>query len=352
MADVSPKLARAFLDISATHYPEVRALGLWLRRVHPPALCMVVMVACGSARVPAAGLCTRQADATAAPRSAPAALRPGPDAAHSCGASGAAVQRLGMFLILDAPSLFGMLWRAIQSFVDPKTYTKIRSGRPATPRPGLQRTPALASARPALCGGGGRAAPHALGAASEAPALRPAAEVSQPDAPRPAFHARRFVPYDPQSPKSQLRATLGQLCDAHTADWLVTEMAENRDHKKVRAFARAPTGPTPASLPRGRGGGGGHAAQGGGQPCVFLRCARDRAATWLAGRVPRVPRACILLQLPLKTYSMSHIHSSASKGDLAPLPEGQHDVRGSRALLHTYVSSPAVLEPQATVQPK
>ncbi|KAG2451320.1 hypothetical protein HYH02_003925 [Chlamydomonas schloesseri] len=56
MADVNPKLAKLFLDISAEHYPE----------------------------------------------------------------------RLGMFMIVDAPSLFGLLWKAIQSFVDPKTYKKIR----------------------------------------------------------------------------------------------------------------------------------------------------------------------------------------------------------------------------------
>ncbi|KXZ55527.1 hypothetical protein GPECTOR_2g1076 [Gonium pectorale] len=56
MADVNPKLAKLFLDISAEYYPE----------------------------------------------------------------------RLGLFLVVDAPSLFGMLWRAISGFVDPKTYKKIR----------------------------------------------------------------------------------------------------------------------------------------------------------------------------------------------------------------------------------
>ncbi|GIL52537.1 hypothetical protein Vafri_8378 [Volvox africanus] len=35
-------------------------------------------------------------------------------------------ERLGLFLVVDAPSLFGMLWRAISHFVDPKTYKKIR----------------------------------------------------------------------------------------------------------------------------------------------------------------------------------------------------------------------------------
>ncbi|GLC70756.1 hypothetical protein PLESTF_001030000 [Pleodorina starrii] len=56
MADVNPKLAKLFLDISAEHYPE----------------------------------------------------------------------RLGLFLVVDAPSLFGLLWKAISHFVDPKTYKKIR----------------------------------------------------------------------------------------------------------------------------------------------------------------------------------------------------------------------------------
>ncbi|KAG1671148.1 hypothetical protein FOA52_005402 [Chlamydomonas sp. UWO 241] len=35
-------------------------------------------------------------------------------------------ERLGAFILLDAPPLFTMLWKAIQSFVDPKTYKKIR----------------------------------------------------------------------------------------------------------------------------------------------------------------------------------------------------------------------------------
>ncbi|GFR48901.1 hypothetical protein Agub_g10849 [Astrephomene gubernaculifera] len=56
MADVNPKLAKLFLDISAEHYPE----------------------------------------------------------------------RLGLFLVVDAPALFGLLWKAISAFVDPKTYKKIR----------------------------------------------------------------------------------------------------------------------------------------------------------------------------------------------------------------------------------
>ena len=37
-------------------------------------------------------------------------------------------ERLALFVIVDAPSLFGMLWRAISTFVDPKTYNKIRCG--------------------------------------------------------------------------------------------------------------------------------------------------------------------------------------------------------------------------------
>eukprot|EP00955_Chlamydomonas_euryale_P066326 359517-Chlamydomonas_euryale.AAC.15 len=35
-------------------------------------------------------------------------------------------ERLGQFVLLDAPPLFSMLWKAIQSFVDPKTHKKIR----------------------------------------------------------------------------------------------------------------------------------------------------------------------------------------------------------------------------------
>ncbi|KAL6759624.1 CRAL-TRIO domain-containing protein [Haematococcus lacustris] len=56
MGDVNPKLAKAFLDISATHYPE----------------------------------------------------------------------RLGLFMVVDAPSLFTLLWNAISSWVDPKTHQKIK----------------------------------------------------------------------------------------------------------------------------------------------------------------------------------------------------------------------------------
>ncbi|GAX74409.1 hypothetical protein CEUSTIGMA_g1857.t1 [Chlamydomonas eustigma] len=35
-------------------------------------------------------------------------------------------ERLGLFLGVDPPSVFSMLWRAIQSFIDPKTYKKIK----------------------------------------------------------------------------------------------------------------------------------------------------------------------------------------------------------------------------------
>eukprot|EP00197_Chlamydomonas_leiostraca_P004614 CAMPEP_0202863814 /NCGR_PEP_ID=MMETSP1391-20130828/4301_1 /ASSEMBLY_ACC=CAM_ASM_000867 /TAXON_ID=1034604 /ORGANISM="Chlamydomonas leiostraca, Strain SAG 11-49" /LENGTH=358 /DNA_ID=CAMNT_0049543487 /DNA_START=136 /DNA_END=1212 /DNA_ORIENTATION=+ len=55
MADVNPKLAKAFLDVAGEHYPE----------------------------------------------------------------------RLGYFLVLDAPTVFSMLWRAIEVFIDRKTHKKI-----------------------------------------------------------------------------------------------------------------------------------------------------------------------------------------------------------------------------------
>lgn len=55
MSDINVKLARAFLDMSADHYPE----------------------------------------------------------------------RLGKFILVDAPTLFDYLWKAIQPWVDPKTRTKI-----------------------------------------------------------------------------------------------------------------------------------------------------------------------------------------------------------------------------------
>jgi len=35
-------------------------------------------------------------------------------------------ERLGQFVLLDAPPVFSMLWKAIKSLVDPKTYAKIR----------------------------------------------------------------------------------------------------------------------------------------------------------------------------------------------------------------------------------
>lgn len=56
MADINPKLAKTFLDVSAEHYPE----------------------------------------------------------------------RLGLFLVVDAPRLFSVLWNAIKYWVDPKTFKKIR----------------------------------------------------------------------------------------------------------------------------------------------------------------------------------------------------------------------------------
>ncbi len=43
-----------------------------------------------------------------------------------CVRVGVLVQRLGLFLVVDAPTLFSVLWQAISAFVDKKTYTKIR----------------------------------------------------------------------------------------------------------------------------------------------------------------------------------------------------------------------------------
>lgn len=150
MGDLNPRLAKAFLDMTAEHYPE----------------------------------------------------------------------RLGLFVIVDAPSLFGVLWKAISQFVDPKTYTKIR-----------------------------------------------------------------FVPFDPNAPKSQLRECLKSACDEDTSKWLVNEMVENRDAKKLKA----------------------------------------------------------------KLYSMKDIHHSASAGNLlASSPDDAHDHRGSKALLRTYSMLPSVLQPQAS----
>lgn len=35
-------------------------------------------------------------------------------------------ERLGLFLILGAPMMFNILWKAISPFIDPKTHHKIR----------------------------------------------------------------------------------------------------------------------------------------------------------------------------------------------------------------------------------
>lgn len=149
VSDANPRLAKAFLDVSAEHYPE----------------------------------------------------------------------RLGLFLLVDAPKLFGVLWKAISGFVDPKTYTKIR-----------------------------------------------------------------FLPYDVKQPKSVLKSFLSEHCNESTAKWLVTEMQENRDSKK----------------------------------------------------------------LALKAYSMTHIHRSASRGDLITKKDDtDHDYRGEDKLLLHFNSAPNLLEPQA-----
>lgn len=149
MADINPALAKAFLDVSATHYPE----------------------------------------------------------------------RLGLFCVVDAPSLFGVLWRAIEKFVDPKTYTKIR-----------------------------------------------------------------FLPFDlKQGPKSSLRQSLESFCTPDMAHWIMEEMVENRDSKKLKS----------------------------------------------------------------KTYNMHEIHQSACQGSLVPLAPPQHDCRGTPQLLGMYRQNPTVLEPLA-----
>lgn len=155
MSDVNPKLAKAFLDVSATHYPE----------------------------------------------------------------------RLGLFILLDTPTLFSALWRAIQAFVDPKTHAKIR-----------------------------------------------------------------FLPYDVKSSHSKLAAELDRVCDPTTKDWLLKEITENRDAKKMS----------------------------------------------------------------MKRYNVVDIHRSASSGKLLAKGEGaeldlDHDNRGTPNLLRMYSQAPGLLEPQALV---
>ncbi len=38
-------------------------------------------------------------------------------------------ERLGLFVIVDAPKLFSVLWKAVRKFVDPKTRRKVGGGR-------------------------------------------------------------------------------------------------------------------------------------------------------------------------------------------------------------------------------
>jgi len=131
-------------------------------------------------------------------------------------------ERLGQFLIMGAPTLFGALWKAVSPFVDRKTYGKIR-----------------------------------------------------------------FLPYDLDSPKSVMREQLEELCDPTTAQWMLTEMQENRDEKKVAS--------------------------------------------------------------KLGKYNMAHIHRAASEGVLlsGASDASIHDFRGHLQLLKAFASSPQLMEPQA-----
>jgi len=132
-------------------------------------------------------------------------------------------ERLGLFLIVDAPSLFSVLWRAISAFVDPKTHEKIR-----------------------------------------------------------------FLPYDLKSPKSLLRQCVTNFCDAEVSSWLITEIAENRDNKKVKH----------------------------------------------------------------KAYNLENLRRMARSGELRMETQQQddktHDLRGSRKLLNLIASSPSIIAPPNT----
>eukprot|EP00798_Chlamydomonas_sp_ICE-L_P021194 gene21194-28097_t len=82
-------------------------------------------------------------------------------------------ERLGLFMVIAAPSLFNVLWTAIKPFVDVKTYNKIR-----------------------------------------------------------------FLPYDAttsseQAKGSKLRGELAKHLDSKTLEWMMKEMAENRDSKRT-----------------------------------------------------------------------------------------------------------------------
>lgn len=85
-------------------------------------------------------------------------------------------ERLGMFLIVDAPRVFNTLWSAIESWVDPKTKQKIR-----------------------------------------------------------------FVSYDTSPTSSPLREEMQQHFSPGTTNWLLAEMAQNRDKRVAKTKAHCQT---------------------------------------------------------------------------------------------------------------
>ncbi|KAG2501691.1 hypothetical protein HYH03_000193 [Edaphochlamys debaryana] len=191
MADVNPKLAKLFLDISAEHYPE----------------------------------------------------------------------RLGLFMIVDAPSIFGLLWRAISAFVDPKTYQKIR-----------------------------------------------------------------FLPYDALKPNSHLKGEMDLHFDSVTTEWLLREMAENRDKAKARAKQF-----NVASMYQQAVDGG----LCGGSDFSHAHCHHGHAAAALGHGHGK--------------EQVAHVHVHADAKELAvKAAQEPHNLLGTPALLHAFNTRPELLLPQAT----
>ena len=51
------------------------------------------------------------------------------------------------------------------------------------------------------------------------------------------LHCSRFLPYDAAEKKSKLLDDMQRLFDSETTEWMLREMAENRDKAKVRPVA-------------------------------------------------------------------------------------------------------------------